>query len=90
MLRWEACVKRDVKKAGEEEDWKKKARDRGGWKRLADEAVKKLQAAPHPSQIKGNTRKRERERDLVEQVRVKNHMKPMCQLLSFDAGVARF
>ena len=22
--------------------------DRGGWKRLSDEAVKKLQAAPHP------------------------------------------
>ena len=40
--------KRDVKKAGEEEDWKKKTRDRGGWKRLADEAVKKLRAAPHP------------------------------------------
>ena len=24
MLRWELCVKRDVRKAGEEEDWKKK------------------------------------------------------------------
>ena len=47
-LRWEDCVKRDVKKAGEEEDWKKKTRDRGGWKRLTDEAVKKLRAAPHP------------------------------------------
>ena len=33
MLRWEDCVKRDVKKTGEEEDWKKKTRDRGGWKR---------------------------------------------------------
>ena len=33
-LRWEDCVKRDVKKTGEEEDWKKKTRDRGGWKRL--------------------------------------------------------
>ena len=30
MLRWEDCVKRDVKKPGEEEEWKKKARDRGG------------------------------------------------------------
>ena len=29
-----------MKKAGEEEDWKKKTRDRGGWKRLSDEAVK--------------------------------------------------
>ena len=48
MLRWEDCVKRDVRKGGEEEDWKKKTRDRGGWKRLSDEAVKKLRAAPHP------------------------------------------
>ena len=48
-LRWEDCVKRDVKKAGEEGDWKKKKTgDRGGWKRLADEAVKKLQASAHP------------------------------------------
>ena len=33
-LRLEDCVKRDVRKAGEEEDWKKKTRDRGGWGRL--------------------------------------------------------
>ena len=39
-----------MRKAGEEEDWKKKTRDRGGWKRLSDEAVKKLRAAPHPRQ----------------------------------------
>ena len=45
-LRWEDCVKRDVKKTGEEEDWKKKTGYRG-WKRLSDEAVKKLRAAPH-------------------------------------------
>ena len=31
---------------GEEEDWKKTI-DRGGWKRLSDEAMKKLRAAPH-------------------------------------------
>ena len=43
-LRWEGYVR----KAGEEEDWKRETRDRGGWKRLSDEAVKKLQAAPHP------------------------------------------
>ena len=48
MLRWEDCVKRDARKAGEEEDWKKKTRDIGGRKRLSDEAVKKLRAAPHP------------------------------------------
>ena len=47
-LRWEDCVKRDVKNTGEEEEWKKKTRDRGGWKRLSDEAVKKLRAAHHP------------------------------------------
>ena len=39
MLRWEDCVKRDVKKTGEEGDWKKKTGDRGGWRRIADEAV---------------------------------------------------
>ena len=39
---------RDVKKAGEEEDWKKKTRDRGEWKILSDVSVKKLRAAPHP------------------------------------------
>ena len=48
MLIWEDCVKRDVEKAENEGDWKKKTGDRGGWKRLADEALKKLQAAPHP------------------------------------------
>ena len=48
MLRCGDCVKRDVRKAGEEEDWKKKTGDRGGWKSLSDEAVKKLRAAPHP------------------------------------------
>ena len=47
MLRWEDCVKRNERKAGEEEYWKKKTRDTGGWKRLSDEAVKKLQTAPY-------------------------------------------
>ena len=47
-LRWEDCVKRDVRKAGKEEDWRKKTRDRGGWTRLSDEVAKKLRAAPHP------------------------------------------
>ena len=46
MLEWEDCVKRDVKKAGEGEDWKKKTRDRVGWKILSDEALEKLRAAP--------------------------------------------
>ena len=47
-LRWEDCVKRDAKKTREEGDWKKKTGDRGGWRRIADEAVKTSQAAPHP------------------------------------------
>ena len=47
-LRWEDCVKKDVRKTGEEGDWKKKTGDRGGWKILADEAMKKVLAAPHP------------------------------------------
>ena len=46
-----------MKKAGEEGDWNKKTRDRGGWKRLADEAVKKLQAHLTPDKLK--KRKRE-------------------------------
>ena len=47
-LRWEDCVKRDARKLGEEEDWKKKTRYMGVWKRLSDEAVKKLRASPPP------------------------------------------
>ena len=46
--RWEDCVKRYVRKVGEEKDWKTKTRDSGGWKGLSDEVVKKLRAAPHP------------------------------------------
>ena len=48
MRRWEDCDKRDARKAGEEEDWEKKTRYRREWKRLSDEAVKKLWASPHP------------------------------------------
>ena len=32
MLRWEDCVKRDVRNTGEEEYWKNKTGDTGGWK----------------------------------------------------------
>ena len=48
ILRWEDCVKRDARKAGEEGYWKKMTGDRGEWRRIADEAVKKLQAAHRP------------------------------------------
>ena len=47
-LRWYDCVKRDLMKAGEEEDWKSKTRDREGWKRLSHEAVQTSRAAHHP------------------------------------------
>ena len=47
-LRWKYYVQRDGRKAGEEEDWKKKTGDREGWKRPSDEAVKKLRTAPYP------------------------------------------
>ena len=53
-------LKRDVEKTGEEEYWKKKAIDRGWWKRLSDESVKQLRAAPHPD--KG---KQEEEREVI-------------------------
>ena len=56
-LRWDDCVKRDVKKTGEEGDCKKKTRDRGGWKRLSDKAVKKC--GQHLTPDKGKKRKRE-------------------------------
>ena len=47
MLRWEDYVESDARKAGEEEDWKKKTRDRRAWKRISYEAVKKLRTAPY-------------------------------------------
>ena len=47
-LRWEDYVERDARKAGEEEDWKKKTRDSGGRKGLSDEAMKELRTAPYP------------------------------------------
>ena len=50
ILRWEDCVKRGVKKTGEEGDWMKKRGDRGGWRRIADEAVsgEKVAGSTHP------------------------------------------
>ena len=60
ILRWEDCVKRYVKKNGGEEDWKKKTRDRGGWKRLSEEVVNKFAGRSTSPLTKG---KRRRERD---------------------------
>ena len=56
MLRWEDRVKRDVRKVGEEEDWKKKTRE--GWKRQSDEEVTSF--GEHLTSDKGKERKRER------------------------------
>ena len=47
-LRWEDCVKRDVRKAGEEEDWKKKTRDIGGRTRISVEAVEEVVGSTLP------------------------------------------
>ena len=48
-----------MRKAGEEEDWKKNTIDRGGWNRLLDEAVKKLrQNLTHDKGKKGRVRYR--------------------------------
>ena len=72
-LRWEDCVKRDVRKAGEEEDWKKKkTRDRGGCKRLSDKAFKTLRAAPRPSQREKRKIEREVETVMKPPTRVNN------------------
>ena len=44
ILRWEACkeIREDSRREG---SWKKKKIDRGGWKRLSDDAVEKLRRA---------------------------------------------
>ena len=62
-LRWEDWVKRDVRKAREEEDWKKKTRDRGGWKILSNEAAKKVRAELHPRH-----RENEEEREIIAMI----------------------
>ena len=48
-----------MRKAGEEEYRKKKTRDRGGWKRLSDEAVKKSVAGSTSPLTKGKEEERE-------------------------------
>ena len=39
QLRWEDCVKRDLRKAEEEEKWREKANNRDQWKRITKVAV---------------------------------------------------
>ena len=58
-LRWGDCVKRDVKKAGEEEDWKKKTREKEGGK---DYRMRRWRSCgQHLTRDKGKKRKRERD-----------------------------
>ena len=38
-LRWEDCVKRDLRKAEEEEKWREKANNRDQWKQITKVAV---------------------------------------------------
>ena len=39
QLRWEDCVKRDLRKAEEEEKWREKANNRDQWKQITKVAV---------------------------------------------------
>ena len=39
QLRWEDCVKRDLRKAEEEEKWREKANNRDRWKLITKVAV---------------------------------------------------
>ena len=56
-LRWEDCVKRDVRKAGEEEDWKKKKTEESGKEYQMRRCTSCRQ---HLTPDKGKTRKREK------------------------------
>ena len=71
------CAKRDVKKTGEEVDEKKKTGDRGGWRKIADEAVKSCRQ--HLTPDKGKKRKRE-----IPHIRkpAKAHFIRVCTLFS--------
>ena len=39
QLRWEDCVKRNLRKAKEEEKWRENANNRGQWKQITKVAV---------------------------------------------------
>ena len=57
-----------MRKAGEEEDWKKKTSYRGGRKRLSDHEAVKNEAAPYPYQREKRKREREREREIERDI----------------------
>ena len=41
QLRWEDCVKRDLRKAEEEEKWREKANNRDQWKQITKVGVQR-------------------------------------------------
>ena len=41
QLRWEDCVKRDLRKAEEEEKWREKANNRDQWKQITKVAIQR-------------------------------------------------
>ena len=58
QLKWEDCVKRDLRKAGEGDKWREKANNRDRWKQITKVAVPR--SDPTPTQ--GNQRKNKSER----------------------------
>ena len=51
-LRWEDRFMRDVRKTGEEGDWKMKTWDRGGWRRIADaSSFRQIMCDPRPTSL---------------------------------------
>ena len=57
QLRWEDCVKRDLRKAEEEEKWREKANNRDQWKRITKVAYIGVANRPASPIHKGNQRK---------------------------------
>ena len=48
-LRWEDCVRRDIRKVGMVGEWRELAEDRGRWRSIVVKAVQKCGAiGPHP------------------------------------------
>ena len=47
QLRWQDCVKRDLRKAEEEEKWREKADDRDQWKQITKVAVHRSDLHQH-------------------------------------------
>ena len=56
LIRWEDCVRRDLRKAEEEEKWRENANNRDQWKRITKVAVGRSdQDQPHPRETRGRT-----------------------------------